>query len=1007
MARRAADKDPLARTRAWPLRLALTFSCLLAVSVAAAETAERRPQHHVESWTTDTGLPQNSVNGILQTRDGFLWLATFGGLVRYDGADFKVFNPGNTPGLRSSRFLRLFEDADANLWITTENAGLTRYRDGLFQTYTTDDGLPDNLVIEVYYDAEGRLLVGSQDEVAEWRDGRLSPYTPPAGEHYSRPVTTTRDGAVWHYGPSFGLHRHEGGRVTVEARTDLHVGLMFEDGRGRLWLSTQEGRLVVFADGKFTDYAVPGVPRVVVVKFYEDRRGDLWLGLAGQGLLRLSGERLTRYTTADGLAGNDVQTVYEDREGSLWVGTMTGLSRLTPRVVTAYSAADGLSRDNLYPVMEDRQGGLWLGARGGLTLLRGGVFTNLAARYRIDERLIMSLMEDRAGGLWVGTWSGEVWRIKDGRAVAHLPREGIPGSVVRAIYEDREGVLWLGGGAGLLRYRDGHFTRYTKTDGLSGDAVHVIYEDRAGSLWLGTEAGLTRYSGGLFTAYTERDGLSAGIVRSLYEDADGALWVGTYDSGIYRFRDGRFARLTTAEGLFDNGAFQILEDARGYFWVSCNRGVYRVARRELNEAADGRLARVVSTSYGRQDGMLNVECNGGGQPAGVRGADGRFWFPTQKGVVVVDPEAVPANDAPPPVAIEEFVVDRAAVDFRGGVVIRPGQDNFEVHYAGLSFVKPEQVRFKYKLEGFDADWIEADTRRVAYYTQVPPGSYRLRVVAANTDGVWNWEGASVELVVVPPFWRTWWFTALTAASLVGFAFVLYRRRIDRLKLAHAAREEFSRRLIESQEEERRRIAAELHDQLGQDLVVIKNWALVGLGGAAPSNSPEAERLREISETAAHAIEEVREIAYNLGPYQLERLGLARTIEEMIGRVSAPSGVRFSVRTEGLDGALPKESELSLYRVVQEAVTNVVKHSGAAHASLEVARGAGRLRVTVSDDGRGFTHDGGGRGGRGFGLRGMAERVRLLGGVWAVRTAPGGGTVVEIQIPLETGNGHGS
>ena len=628
------------------------------------------------------------------------------------------------------------------------------------------------------------------------------------------------------------------------------------------------------------------------------------------------------------------------------------------------------------------------------------MFARVGERYGVGDKLVMSLHEDREGGLLIGTWGDGAKRIADGKATSLLPRDGVPVRIVRAIHQDRTGAIWFGASNGLVRWRGGVFDFFTTQDGLSGNTVHVIVEDRRGDLWLGTEAGLTRYSGGRFFAEDGDGGPAGHLVRAIHEDAEDTLWVGTYDAGLFRLRNGRFTRYTTAEGLFDNGAFQILEDARGFFWVSCNRGLYRVRRQDLNDLAEGRVERVVSVSYGRPDGMLSTECNGGGQPAGIAARDGRLWFPTQRGVVVVDPAAVPFNSLPPPVVIEEVRIGRDQVAFGGGVRVLPGQESFEVRYAGLSFVKPEQVRFKYRLEGLDRGWVDADTRRVAYYTHVPPGRYRFTVVAANTDGVWNQEGASVAVVVVPPFWRTWWFRAVVAAALAAAAVALYRRRVGRFERAHAAREAFSRRLIETQEE-RRRIAAELHDSLGQDLILIKNWALLGLGAVA-EGGPTAEQLREISDTAAQALGEVREIAYNLGPYQLERLGLTRSIEDMLEKVASSSGIRFPADIAHLDGALPRESEINLYRVVQEAVNNAVKHSGASEAALTIASDARQLRVTLRDDGKGFDPEAHYRvqaAVRGFGLAGMAERVRLLGGTWEIRSAPNAGTSIDIHIPL--------
>lgn len=971
---------------------------LLCILVCAFSAKNTSAQFHIDSWTTGNGLPQNSVNSIIQTRDGFLWLATFGGLVRYDGVTFKVFNPGNTKGLKSSRFLKLFEDREGQLWITTENAGVTRYKDGVFNTYTTDDGLPNNSVLDVFYDREGSLLLDTPEALIQWREGRITPYSQRDGEFLKRPIHRSASRAVWHYDGE-KLFKYEGGQQTLAVATSFHVTRMFEDHRGRLWLGTREDKLVVFQNGEFTIFPVPGVTKVVLNKVYEDRQRNLWFGLTGSGLLRLKDAKLTRYTATEGLASNDVNSIYEDREGNLWVGTTGGLSRFKNRVMTSYSADNGLSANNTYPVYEDRQGAIWIGSWRGLTVYKDGTFARTEAQFDLSNKMIMSLMEDRAGGFWVGTWGDGVKLIKDGKTTSFLPRDDIPIRIVRAIYEDRAGNIWFGANNGLVKYAGGAFTLFTKKDGLSGNTVYLIFEDRAGVLWFGTEAGLTRYSNGAFNSYTEQDGLSGNNVRAIYEDAEGTIWIGTYDAGITRLKAGKSTRYTTKDGLFDNGAFQIFEDARGYFWVGCNRGIYRVARKELNDFAGGHIRRITSVPYGKEDGMLNAECNGGAQPAGVKARDGKLWFPTQQGVTVVDPEAVAFNKQPPPVVIEEFVVGRDAISFSNGVKISPGQESFEIHYAGLSFIKPEQVKFKYKLSGLDVDWVDAETRRIAYYTHLPPGRYKFTVVAANTDGVWNWEGASVEIVVVPPFWRTWWFTTLIAAALTAIAIAIYKHRTGRLRQAHAAREAISRKLIDTQEKERRRIAAELHDSLGQNLIVIRNWALLGLSTIEEDNS-SAERLREISTTASQAINEVREIAYNLGPYQLDRLGLTKTIEDMVEKVSASSRIPFSFEAAQLDGVLSKEGEINLYRVIQEAVSNTVKHSGATRVMLTIGSESRHLLVIIRDNGKGFSprtpHNGG------FGLVGIAERVRILGGKWEIDSAPGQGTTVTIRVPFLNG-----
>ena len=502
------------------------------------------------------------------------------------------------------------------------------------------------------------------------------------------------------------------------------------------------------------------------------------------------------------------------------------------------------------------------------------------------------------------------------------------GVVVHAIHQDRAGVIWFGTAGGLVSYEHGRSRTYTTRDGLPHNRVTAIRETRDRALWLGTPAGLARFSDGQFTRYGEASGLSGEHVRVIHEDTDGVLWIGSYDGGLTRIKDGVFTKYTTKDGLFDYGVFQILEDDRGDFWISCNRGIYRVSRRELNEFAAGRIRSITSVAYGKRDGLSTLECNGGNQPAGARTRDGRLWFPTQGGVAVIDPHDVKTARQPPSVLLEQVAINNQPSAIHDLVRLLPGQQILEIQYTGISFTNPEQVHFKYKLEGLEDDWTPVGTRRTAYYSHLPPGEYTFRVLAANRDGIWNAQGASIRIVVVPPLWRTWWFRSIGLLVIAATVVLIYHRRVSRLQKAHAAQEAFSRQLIASQERERGRIAAELHDGLGQNLLIIKNRAF--MAGSKIADPPAAlAQLAEISATAALAVEEVREIARNLRPYQLDRLGLTLALKDIIEKVSDTSVIDVTADIDELAGVLPPEAEINLYRIVQEGINNVVKHSGAA------------------------------------------------------------------------------
>jgi signal transduction histidine kinase/ligand-binding sensor domain-containing protein len=984
------------RNRHW-----LTYLWLLSAFVCAA-TGRVAAQYRFDSWTTENGLPQASVNSILQTRDGFLWLTTFGGLVRYDGLRFQVFNTGNTKGLRSGRFLWLYEDRAGNLWINTEGQGVTRYRDEVFTTYTTQDGLPSNQVWMMYEDAAGNLRAQTAGGLTEWADGTFKRAAPGPGE-LSNPVRfqPSRSGGVW-YQEGGILRKLENGLITVELDVGQYVNSFYEDRTGKLWIGTRKDRLLTYEDGKLTQYSEKeSYRRFPHIVFYEDQKGSLWLGTGDEGLFQFKDGRFTRYTTADALAGNAITCIYQDREGTLWIGTSGGLSRMTERLVTTYSAKDGLAADNVYPIYEDRQGQILIGSRYGLTRYSNGVFTDLSGQYNLGAHAwVTSLLEDSAGGLWIGTWGASVRYFKDGKVIKVEP-DGNTSLVVRAMIQDRAGNVWIGCTDGLIRSKDGTFITYTTKDGLGGKDVSAIYEDRQGQLWIGTDAGLTRYRNGEFTAYTETDGVAGAIVRAIYEDRDGILWIGMYDNGLYRLKDGRFTHYTTREGLFDNGVFSIVEDDIGNFWMSCNLGIYRVRREELNDLAEGRTKQVTSVPYNKRDGMLNSECNGGVQPAGLRARDGRIWFPTQQGVAVIDPQRLPVNQQPPSVVIESLNIDTEPVSARLPVKLQPGQVNVEIHYSGLSFINPELVKFKYKLEGLDADWIDAGVRRTAYYAHLPPGQYRFRVIAANRDGVWNEEGATVQITVVPPFWRTWWFISGAALALMLIAYLFYRRRITQLNRAYRAQEEFSRQLIESQETERKRIAAELHDSVGQGLLLIKNRAALSRK-LLDDPIKTLEQIEEIEDAATQSIKEVRQITYDLRPYQLDDIGLTQALKDLVKRVNESGSIKFNASIAYLDDLFSVGSAINLYRIVQEALNNIVKHSGASQAHVTITRDEHKVLLVIEDTGRGFavesSQTNGGR--RGFGLTGLMERARMLNGQLAVESAPGRGTTLRLNLPIQ-------
>ncbi|MBV9036308.1 MAG: hypothetical protein JO182_17605 [Acidobacteriaceae bacterium] len=575
--------------------------------------------------------------------------------------------------------------------------------------------------------------------------------------------------------------------------------------------------------------------------------------------------------------------------------------------------------------------------------------------------------------------------------------DGLTDSKVNSIAEDRDGNIWIGTIVGLNRFREGKFVAWLQSDGLVHNDVRFILQARDGSLWIGTVGGLSHFKDGTFTNYTTANGLTNNQVRDIFELESGGFWIATYGGGLSYLKNGHFTSITTEQGLFDDFVSRILPDDHDNFWFLSNHGIFRVKRSELEAYVAGHVRSITSVSYGVADGMISSEGNGGAQPAGWKAADGRLWFPTIKGVAIIDPNQ---PEPPPPfLAIEEVLIDGKPVAPHQAVEIKPGNQELEIHYTALSFTRPELVQFQYRLEGLNTGWVSAGTRRIVNYSHLPPGHYSFVVTADNGSGVWNTQGKSLAVTVVPAFWQTQYFIALCLAVLCGMVAWLYRWRVAHLHRRQRQQEAFSRQLIESQEAERKRIAAELHDSLGQNLLIIKNCAALGL--LTSKNLDSAKRqLDAISVSATQAIDEARQIAYGLRPYHLDRLGLQSSLEDMIERVAASSGIRFSSNLAAINGALPKEAEISLYRVVQECINNIVKHSHATEAEVLIMQQDHALRIKIEDNGKGIDAKAPWDGKqRGFGLIGIAERVKMLGGAHGISSPNGKGTAVEIVIPL--------
>ena len=600
---------------------------------------------------------------------------------------------------------------------------------------------------------------------------------------------------------------------------------------------------------------------------------------------------------------------------------------------------------------------------------------------------------------------GEVFYLVEGALVKFTSQAGFPANTeFSVISQDTDGNLWFGTSLGLSRYAAGKATVFTKTDGLPDDYIIALLQGRDGTIWIGTRGGLASIAGGKITAFTTSDGLASNYIRSLYEDADRVLWIGTYDGGLTRLKDGKFTRVSKSQGLSSDGVFCILEDDGGWLWMNSNQGIYRARKQDLHDVADGRIPSLTSIAYNRQDGLLNVEGNGGRQPAGIRARDGTLWFPTAQGIATVNPATVSTNRLPPPVLIEAILIDRtqvppetlhSALHGGSGIVLQPNQNNLEIAYTGISFVNSAQVKFKYKLEGLDPDWNEVGTRRAAYYSYLRPGTYTFRVMAANRDGFWSTTAAAVKITVLPPFYMTAWFLATCAVAMLALLWAAHRIRMRQMRHAFDM-------TLEARVGERTRIARELHDTLLQGFhgLLLRFQTVSHL---LPERANEAkEMLDGAIRQAAASITEGRDAVQGLRASTLEGNDLAQGIktlgDELAGIALRPASFRVAV--EGVPRQLHPILRDEIYKIAAEALRNAYRHAEARHIEVELHYGHEELRMRVRDDGKGIdpavlaSHGTQGH----YGLRGMPERAALAGGELAIWSEVGVGTAVELRVP---------
>ena len=998
--------------------LALLCGVFALDAYAAKASIQKDPTYLIDTWETEDGLPENSATAMVQTPDGYLWFGTFNGLVRFDGVRFTVFNRANTPQLPDAGIVNLHVDQRGWLWVSTLR-GTVVLADNKWQSFGTNEGWAGNYVRTFAERSNGDLLFTTFDgKILEFANGRLRQLPDPPGEPGGGYQAHVDEMSQWWVAQHQFVGHWDGQRwvqmVEVSGAAPDRTSIAAARGGG-MWLFLNNV-LCRYRGG--TQVSRLPVPEFLgsVWSMSEDSGGNVWI-CTDRGIFQVSSAgKVRHWTFTNGLSSDSSRFVFEDRENNLWVGTSGGgLQRFKARRFYSFGVEERSEPPQVVSsVSANAAGDVWIATYGrGLFRRSASELTRvpLSAHDNVG-RWLQSVLEDRMGRVWAGTSLQGLWLLGK-----HDPRVILAGEAgdngFTTLFEDSRGRVWIASGQDACVYDSGRFRVFGLQDGLPRGPISCFAEDSSGAVWLAHQDGVFRLVKDRFMLMNDESGLPLSDIACLRGDGSGAMWMGSRTQALIRWHEGRIATVGAAAGLPVHAIYSILEDKHGNWWMTSDAGVVRAGLADLRAAADNPAARVRCQVLDKSDGLPGTEFSTGRQPMSARDAEGKLWFAMPKGVAVIDPEKSSVNEKPPPTHIEKvsyFLPASGAASgrrvelrppFSEKVFLPPGSRQLEISYTGLSFVSAEKVRFQVKLEHEDAEWLQADNRRVAYYYDLQPRDYVFRVRAANNDGVWNEAGASLAFAVQPLFWQTLWFKALGLVMLAALVYGGVHQRMARLEKERAAQQAFTRQVILSEENERKRIAGELHDGLGQNLLLIKNR--LALAAARQSDVPEHTRQLEAATAATtRAIGEVRAISHALRPTALEEVGLTKAIESMLEQLGEGSATKFAAELDKIDGLLAPEMEINLFRIVQEGLNNITRHAGAAQVILEVKREDPGLRVSLFDDGRGFDaeklRDGAGAR-RGLGLASMNERVKYLTGSLDLQSAPGRGTRVTVRVPL--------
>jgi signal transduction histidine kinase/ligand-binding sensor domain-containing protein len=955
--------------------------------VACASSGLCADEYSRRIWRTEDGLPQNRIQAITQTSDGYLWIGTFEGLARFDGVRFVVFDRSNTPAFSDNSILSLEPGSDGSLWIGTEGGGLLHYAHGEFQVFGRKDGLTNDFVRALHLSRDGTLWAGTDRGFFRRAGNRFMRLdnTPEVPLASIKAIGEDASGKIW--ASSRGVLLATVGERLV--RVDCANGAPRNAESSILLL--REG---LIANG--CDATPPNVP-FALSALHKDAAGVLWAGTEGRGLMRIGAAEAVTYSAPSRLPDNTVSVIFEDRQHDIWVGVQDGLVRFSRTAFSTITSRDGLRDDDVLTTYEDPEHVLWLLTFSGQIYRMNGPKPELFQLPAPEKDFIArTMLQDSAGVRWIGGGGDGLVRLEGSSAVRYTKKEGLRSNIIRQIHQGPDGMIWFATDSGLSRW-DGHaFTNYYLEDGLSYPSLRCLATDANGDILVGTDAGLNRIHAGRFVPDAAFAPLKQEKIWSIYVNGD-RLWLGTRGGGLVLLRHGRLTRFTMRDGLISDSIYQILDDKRGRFWMSGPSGISSVSRDELNRFADRQAAVIHAVAYGKSDGMESTQMYAGVRPAGCRRASGEIWFPSVKGAVRIDPDHIPERLGAP-VLIDRILVGDTVLRAPPGpkeVTVPPGRGRLEIDFTAPDLIGPQRVAFSYKLEGFDDAWIPVTRLRTAYYSNLPPGRYRFRVVATDAAAPAASSEAAVSLYWKPAFHQTVWFYAICAAAVLGMAWCglwLYTRQ---------TRSTFAMRLAE-----RTRVAREMHDTVIQGCVGISTL-LEAAARTRRFDPEEAAALLEDARTQAKVtLEEARQAVWDLRHYEDGVSAVDRLID-LAKKLGAQHGIQIDSAIAGEARFVDPAVDRALLLAGREALRNAVRHARPAAIHIAATYESRKLTLEVADDGVGFepgpmladdSH---------FGIEGMRERIEQAGGDFAIQTSPGGGTTVRMTVPLGTRSDSGN